>query len=73
MPVSAAAWNRISGIAFIADIKKSSEGTASAIADILHGLFMDFGHSFSIKFQILFSINPEYLLYSTHDNTPCIT
>jgi hypothetical protein len=73
MSVSAAAWDRLSGITVITDINKGSEGTASAITNILNGFFMDFGHSFSIKFQILLTINPEYLLYGTHDNTPCIT
>jgi hypothetical protein len=73
MPVSAATWNMLSGIAGITGIKNGPERTASAIADILHGFFMDPGHSVSIKFQILRAINPENPLNGTHDNTPCIT
>jgi hypothetical protein len=73
MPVSAAAWNRLSGSAVITGIKNGPERTASAIADILNGFFMDPGHSVAIKCQILLAINPENLLNGTHDNTPCIT
>ena len=73
MSVSAATGDGLDGITVITGINKGSEGTASAITDILNGFFMDFGHSFSIKSQILLTINPEYLLYGAHDNTPCIT
>jgi hypothetical protein len=73
MPVPAAAWNRLSGITVITGINDGSEGTASALTDIPDGFFMDFGHSISIKFHVLLSINPEDILNSAHDSTPCIT
>jgi hypothetical protein len=73
MPVSTAAGNGLYGVTVMASIKNGSKRAASAITDIPHNLFMYPGHSFSIKFKILFAINPEDLLYSIHDNTPCIT
>jgi len=73
MPVSTATGNILSGSTVITDINKGSEGTASAITNILHGFFMERGHSVSIQFQILFSVPPENLLNGTHDSTPCIT
>jgi hypothetical protein len=73
MSVSTAAWDRLSDIAVITGIKNGSKRATSAITDIPHNLFMDVRHSISIKFQILFAINPEDILNSTHDNTPCIT
>jgi hypothetical protein len=73
MPIPAATGNMLSGSAGITGIHNGPERTASAIADIFHGIFMDSGHSVAIKFQILLAINPEDLLNGTHDNTPCIT
>ena len=73
MPVSAAAGDRLAGIAVIADIKNGSERAASAITDILNGLFMYPRHSISIELQILRTVYLEYFLNSTHDSTPCIT
>jgi len=73
MPVSAAAWDRLSDIAFITGINNGSEGAASATTDIPHDLFMELGHSIPVKLHILFAIHPEDSLNSTHDNTPCIT
>jgi hypothetical protein len=72
MPVPAAAWNRLYVLTVIAGIKNGSEGTASAVTDILNGFYMDFGHPVSIEFQILFAVNLEYFLNGAHDNTPCI-
>jgi len=73
MPIPAAAWNRVAGIAVIADIKNGPERTASAVSDIFNGFFMELRHTVSIKFQVLPAVNPEDILYSTHDSTPCIT
>jgi hypothetical protein len=72
MSVSAAAWNGLLEITFLAFIENGPEMTSPAFAHIPDNLFMDSGHPVTIQLQVLIAIGSENLLNGFHDSTPCI-